>query len=365
MARVLAIILALAAAGGLYLYWPATPQTRAAIDTAEFGTRTGKSLVLVEPDLAAHDYRNADALRSALEDYLRLAEAHGYITDKTIVVFPEYVGAFLVAADAPPLAVRTRSMTEAGLAVVADDPFAFAGALARTTENDRFSAALFRARSAAMAANYVEVFSSLARDFGVVIVAGAIILEDPRIEERGLVTAHGPLRNVSAVFDVDGSLLVPLVEKRMLIPSEQAFARSGAAPLPVFETRAGRLGVLICADSWHGDLYAELAAGKPDIVAVPAFIQASQAWDAPWGGYVTGWPDDASQADAGAISEGAAWVRHSLPARLAASGAGEGGVAFLMGAPWDLGADGRSLGVLGDRVFIGEKRGGRVTALWR
>jgi predicted amidohydrolase len=365
MARKLGLVLALIACAGVYLHWPTRAPAPAPIEAAEFGPRTDKSLVLVEPALEAHDYRSAAALRMRLGAYLDTAKAKGFLTGKTVVVFPEYVGAFLVAADAPALASRARTVGEASLAVIADDPIGFTVAFGHSSEEDRLSAALFRSRSEAMARDYVEVFATLAREYGVVIVAGSTIIENPRVESGRLISAPGPLRNVSAVFAADGSLLAPLVEKRRLIPSETRFAEGGRSAIPVFETSAGRLGVLICADSWHGELYEELRAHAPDMVVAPAFIEASAAWDAPWGGYVTGWPDDAAQTDAGAISEGEAWMRYALPGRLAASGAGAGGTAFLMGAPWDIPADGRTLAASNGRAFIGEQRRSGVTALWR
>jgi hypothetical protein len=124
------------------------------------------------------------------------------------------------------------------------------------------------------------------------------------------------------------------------------------------------LGVLVCADSWHPELYAALAGAE--LVAAPAYLQANDGWTAPWGGYVTPQPEDVDDKDVGALTEGEAWRKYAMPSRLLATRADAGVTAFLRGAPWDLGADGRALLYARSALHVGDAHeGGGVSVVWR
>lgn len=361
-----------AAAGALALalltiHWPVPgARDQRAIAVASFGENSGRGFILIEPALSARDYKTAKALEANLARYLDVARDNGWLSADSVVVFPEHIGTWLVAANAPALAYRAKTISTASIALILDEPIAFGMAYSTSREKDRAAAALFRARGERMARDYQAVFSALARAYGVTIVAGSIALENPVIAKGEVEPRDGAIYNVSAVFKPDGSLHPSLVHKRYPIPGELAFAAPGAQPTPVFDTPAGRLGVLICADSWHPDIYSELAAKKVDIIAVPAFLQGSGGWSKPWGGYVTPAPDDLDRRDIGRLSEGEAWVKYSLPGRIGASGATAGATAFLRGGLWDLGADGRTLAAAPSGAFVGERfDGGAVTVIWR
>lgn len=364
--RLMVLIAAIAVLFTAWLEWPLPSAGRISpISAHEFGEKNGAAMLLVEPALSARDYRSAEMLHHTLAAYLDEAKARGWITGKTIVVFPEHVGTWLVAAKAPPLAYRASTLAGATIALIADYPITFAKALMGSPEQDRSAAAIFRSRSRAMATDYAEIFSSLARDYGATIVAGSIVLENPSIENGEITPRDGALYNVSAVFAPDGSVAPQLVFKRHPIPSEATFTAAGDAPMPVFDTPAGKLGVLICADSWHPELYSELSSAGVDAIAVPAFLQGNGAWTSRWAGYVTPTPEDVSPDDHGRLTEGGAWRTYAMPGRIELSGAHAGGTAFLHGALWNLGSDGRTLGVANGRQFVGANDvGGLISVIW-
>ena len=91
---------------------------------------------------------------------------------------------------------------------------------------------------------YLETFARLAREFGTAIVGGSLYVYD---EETGT------NRNRAYIFDLDGQVL-GYQDKLNLAPDERDLAAPGA-DLPTFQTRFGRLGVLIGRDA----LYPELA----------------------------------------------------------------------------------------------------------
>src|SRR5690606_21388423 len=80
-------------------------------------------------------------------------------------------------------------------------------ALLTNLDAERLDEALLRMQAAQMASDYQQLFSDLARDYRITLLAGSILLPEPRIEGGRLIAGDGPLRNSSLVFGSDGSLL--------------------------------------------------------------------------------------------------------------------------------------------------------------
>ncbi len=322
-------------------------------------------LVAIQPWMDQRHYQSPQRLHDHFAAYLDQARDAGQLGEGSIVVFPEHIGTWLVAARAPHASFTANSTTGAMTHLILANPVPFALALARSSEEDRLAAAVFRMRAASMARDYQSVFSGLAREYGVTLVAGSIVLPEPSVIDGEIRPGNGPLYNVSAVFAPDGSVHDRLVRKLHPIPDEAGFtAAASPQDIPVFPTPAGRLGVLICADSWHPDAYAPLTENQADLIAVPAFLQPSGVWTQPWGGYTTGWPDDADPSDAGRLTEGQAWQTYSLAGRLNTAGARQGVTAFLRGDLWDLGSDGANILVEGGTHRVaGDMEGAAISAL--
>jgi hypothetical protein len=175
------------------------------------------------------------------------------------------------------------------------------------------------------------------------------------------------LFNVSAVFDTAGHVIPPLVVKVFPILDEQVFISSGRVDsLPVFDTAAGKLGVLICADAWYPPNYAALHRAGAALLAVPSFSSGDGMWATRWGGYNGGpQPADVDLHDIGKITEGDAWMKYAMPGRAHAAGIEAGLNVFLRGALWDLGSDGATIRVSGAESGHGEMNKGAVlTNLW-
>ncbi|GGB79074.1 nitrilase-related carbon-nitrogen hydrolase [Glycocaulis alkaliphilus] len=350
-------------------FWRALPAPAAPladpIVITQTGSVSGTNLIAIDPVMRTEDYASTGAFTARLADYLEAAREAGVLTPRTVAVFPEHVGTWLVATDAPRGVYRAASVEGAMTALIAANPLPFAGSVLASPEADRAAAAVFRMRSADMAERYQAAFSALAEDYGITLVAGSVVLAGARIEDGRIVTANdGPLENVSAVFAPDGSVHGALVRKVYPIPSEAGFtAAATLEDYPVFNTPAGRLGVLICADSWHPDVYAALEGA--DLLAVPAFLQPGGVWDQPWGGYVTPWPDDVPREDAGRLSEGEAWQTHALAGRLQDSSARAGVTAFLGGSLWGMESDGAAIAVDADGVHAARRTtGGEILVMW-
>lgn len=316
-----------------------------AVSLLESGQDTGcGNLLGIQPWMVAADYASQSSFRDKLASYLEIASDHGWLGPLTIVVWPEYIGTWLAVAETAVAAIRARTLTGAMRALAIRHLPGLLRALFVTPERDRLAGAIFRARAQAMAQHYQAVFSGLAREYAVTMVAGSTVLPAPKVVDGSVSAGDGPLHGTTAVFGPDGRAYSDLVCKAFPIGSELSFMTPGSLEdLPAFDTPAGRLGVLICADSWYPASYRRLEALGVALVAVPSYIAIAGAWGSPWRGYDGAQaPDDVDPADVGRLTEGQAWRKYALSGRMAGSGARAGINVFLSGSLWDLGAEGGS-----------------------
>jgi hypothetical protein len=211
---------------------------------------------------------------------------------------------------------------------------------------------------------YHSAFSRLARTYAVTVVAGSIVLPAPQVREGEVVAGDGPLRSVSAIYRPDGQAHARLVCKAFPTTVELPFVTPARpAAWPSFETPAGRLGVLICADSWYPEPYTFLKSQEVELLAVPSYLTERGIWDRPWRGYDGGaMPEDVDPGDAGRLTEGQAWRKYALAGRMAQAGARAGLNVFLSGSLWDLGAEGASMMAAAGTTPV-EAQGGRAALL--
>lgn len=98
-------------------------------------------------------------------------------------------------------------------------------------------------------------YARLAAEAGIVLVVGLAL-------DHGGVT-----RNAAVVWDVDGTLR-GMVSKRFLWDFDRRWFTAGDDS-PVFETAAGRIGVLVCADGRMPEIARLLAVGGAEIILDP------------------------------------------------------------------------------------------------
>lgn len=336
------------------------------IETAVLGRDTGRgNLVGVQPVMRIQDYASETAFAGKINSYLAVAREKGWLNPRSIVVFPEYMGTWLVAADEKPAAYRAGTIQSAMQQLVLGHPFDFAGKFMASHEKERLTASLFRLKAAIMARIYQAVFSRLAREYAVTIVAGSLLLPEPRIDAGRLAIGEGLLYNASVVYDPSGLALAPICRKAFPIPEEQPFTTSASVEdIPAYETPAGRLGVLICADAWIPACHARLKAQPVDFLVVPSYLMGAEIWDKPWNGYTVGEDAGDPSYPAEGLTEGQAWRKYVLPGRLADSGAKYGLNVFIRGQFWELGADGRSIGVGREGVIESRSDMDALLNLW-
>jgi hypothetical protein len=337
------------------------------IVTSCFGEDTGNGNLLgIQPYMTPADYASEERFREKLGGYLRRSQEAGFVGEKTVVVLPEYLGVWLVAAGERASVYTAPTVADGVLRLVASKPISFLRWLPFAGSPERARRALFYMKAESMAAIYQQVFSQLSREHAVTIVAGSIVLPNPRVADGVLCAGRGPLHNAAVVYRPDGRAATPLIRKAFPIEEELRYLGAGSVEdLAVFDTPAGRLGVLVCADSWHPGPYERLREKGAEIVAVPSFLRPDGQWRKTWEGCSGAQPPDIDPADEGRLSEAEAWMKYALPGRMAQSGARAGINVFLRGRLWDLGSDGRVLAVLGDTSYVGpETEGSALVNLW-
>ncbi len=109
-----------------------------------------------------------------------------------------------------------------------------------------------------------EALSKLARDLKVVIVGSLF-------ERR----AAGIYHNTAVILDADGSLLGKY--RKMHIPDdplyyEKFYFTPGDLGFPNFDTRYGRIGVLVCWDQWYPEGARLASLGGANIIFYPTAI---------------------------------------------------------------------------------------------
>ncbi len=333
-----------------------------------FGIKSTRNVVGIQPYLEAKNYASALSFQNQLALCLSQAKQQNWLQEGTVVVFPEYIGSWLVACHEKEAVYQNAGLNKAMGLIALNNLGTFVSRYLDASEgSDKLKYALFSMKSAEMAQLYQSVFSTLARDFKVCIVAGSIVLEEPSIDHKGLLkTAKGNLYNTSLVFDTHGNIMQPLVKKIFPVNSEKIFTACGsAATTPIFQTKAGKMGLLICADSWYPEAYKNLA-GRCDFVAVPSLGGADSIWTAPWNGY-NGFaaPADVDKNDYQKLTEGEAWAKYSMGTRAVAAGIPQGINVFFNGKLWDMNPEGRVL-VLHNKqlTVLPPSKQGRIVNLW-
>lgn len=368
---VLVVILLL----GAYAVWCRTDRGSIGLDknlhikdVSEYGKNSGKGNILaIQTYVQVSDYSHPLNFASKVERYLDQACDRRLLNRKTIVVFPEYIGTWLAVAGEKrgryyPITIRGA----VGL-MIASNPVSFARDLSSATASDKVRDALFHMKAEKMASAYHSTFSALAREFGVTIVAGSIILPSPKIVDGRLEIGDGPLYNVCAVYGPDGRAL-GLVTKAFPTEDEQKFISAGKVEdLSVFDTPAGKLGVLICADAWFPEAYEVMKRKGASIIVSPSYgVGNAEVLKRTWSGY-SGWdnPKDVDPKDPGKLTEEQAGMKYALPGRLPKSGIANGMTVCLRGRLWDLGSHGTTMVVRKGKVSIAPTvDGAALVSLW-
>lgn len=271
--------LALLAGLGSYAHWCeqrpsghylSDLRSRLALDRGQPGPRG--NLLGIQPELFAADYQSLGRLRLKLAAYLDQARDLGLLSERTVVVLPAHIGTWLLAVGEKDELYRAADRRQALRWLAASNPLAFLRALLAAEGDARLDDALLRTKARAMAQDYQQLFGGLARDYGITLVAGSIVLPEPRVELGRLEVGRGPLYNVSLVFDRAGN---PLGQPQRQAVAAGAVSAAPSAALQVLDTPAGRLGVLLGDDARQAASRAALVGQQVELLAMPGDLEGA------------------------------------------------------------------------------------------
>lgn len=274
----LLLSLALLAGLGSYAHWIeqrpsghylSDLRSQVALDLGQPGPRG--NLLGIQPELFAADYQSLGRLRLKLAAYLDHAREQGMLSERTVVVLPEHIGTWLLAVGEKEEFYRASERRQALQWLAASNPLDFLGALFNAEGETRLDDALLRTKAKAMARDYQQLFGELARDYGITLVAGSIVLPEPRVELGRLEVGRGPLYNVSLVFDQAGH---PLGQPQRHLFSASALATTAPSALQALDTPAGKLGVLLGGDASQLSGEKALADEQIELLAMPSDLQS-------------------------------------------------------------------------------------------
>ncbi|MFO7782681.1 MAG: nitrilase-related carbon-nitrogen hydrolase [Spirochaetia bacterium] len=190
----------------------------------------------VQAEVAEETYLDVEEFESHVEKLVAEAERRG----AELVVFPEYINVFLLFESYAPVIRRASSM---------DDALHELAAPARAASTEALQA-LLRRRAPQVERTVRRMWSNLAREYGVAIVAGTYFA--PVGEES--------IHNRAIVFDEDGRLL-HAQDKVFLTAFETDVLDLGEGDLEeaeTFEIDGFEIGLTICRDSFFSDFEPEL-----------------------------------------------------------------------------------------------------------
>jgi hypothetical protein len=128
-------------------------------EAVESGRDEGHGNLLgIQPFMLPVDYTTPQTLLDKLDGYFAAAQEKSWLTEKTIVVLPEYLGSWLVAAGEPSRVYAATNLQAAMRALALNHPLHFGRTLRVTKAADRTAAALFRMKALEMAQGYQFVF---------------------------------------------------------------------------------------------------------------------------------------------------------------------------------------------------------------
>lgn len=245
------------------------------LTTTPAAATTG-NLLGIEPELIALDYGNPERLRLKLDASLANARRLGLIGTQTIVVLPEHLGTPLALMGEKPEVYAAARSEEAIQWLLLGNPLRVARAWFQTEGDRRLADSLLRMKAWDMASAYQQLFAGLARQYGVTLVAGSIVLPGPTLADGELRVGSGPLRNVTLVFGPDGK---PLGQPLVRPLTAQAHGDDLSPPLLRLETPLGRLGVIQGSDTGRVGV---LDDPQVDLLAIPALASDTTPAPAPF-----------------------------------------------------------------------------------
>lgn len=319
------------------------------------------ALVAMQTALDQSHYQNADSLMLALDRWFGALRAALPQDQALVVVLPEHIGTWLVAADEAWLTYQLPSTSLAFGLPILRQPRQYFRHWQAVAAPDRFTAALFQLKADAMWASYHRVMGELARRHRLTLVAGSIVVPNVTLTSQGATLGTGALYNQSAIFSPAGEI-IGMVAKHYPIEDELAFVSAANRANVKIETVLGPTQIMICADSWYPQSWQATDANT--VVLVPSLLFDASLWQQAWQGYNGApIPADVDRNDIGRLKEYEAWERYALAGRGQHLRAGIN--VFGHDHLWQMQGAGQTLALAQGKVYRGAAHAGVLASvLW-
>lgn len=234
----LAPLLILAVALGIYADWAVQrPQGHYLTDlrSPQIGDQSmrqlGPNLLAILPELSPSDYQSPAHLHRKLSVILDTAKAAGRLKQNTVVILPDHIGTWLVLSGERAEVYNPKDARKALRLMVLSNPSQLIATWLHSDGFPNVGETLLRMKAPAMARDYFQLFSSLARDYRITLQAGSLILPTPHWENGELRSGHGSLYNIALTFNPNGDLLgQPYQEPWPSAPTRVGTLGEAAAP---------------------------------------------------------------------------------------------------------------------------------------
>jgi hypothetical protein len=362
---------------GAYLIWaalgrtPTSPNIQLHLDsTYVLNADSGKGNVIgINAYMVPDDYASRDHFYAKLDGYMRVCKDKNWFNQNSVVIFPEYIGAWLVVEGEKKSVYSKPTIDDALTGFVLSNFFSYIHSwfLSPDSAQDKVKHSVFAMKGERMAAIYTRVFGELAKKYGVTIIAGSTLLQEPEVRKNKIILHNGSLENITAVFNPDGGMQPKLSRKVFPISDELPFVKKcPPSDLQVYDLPIGKTSVMICADSWYPESYKTVKQEGLQLIAVPSYTTIDKSMGTKWVGY-SGFdePADVDTTDIGKISLRDAWLKYTMPERIRTINTPFGMTVSLRGKLWDLGTDGELIVYNRGQVFCPQPmEGASMVCLW-
>jgi predicted amidohydrolase len=277
------------------------------------------NLVGCEPFFLPLDFYSAENFKTALEPVLKKAEENKALDRKTVVIFPEHVGTGLILLGEKKPAFYSKSI---------EDVRKY---LAEQHNEDGISKEIdlkyiIYKKKDRIALAYNKTFSELATQYSVNIIAGSILLPNPRIEKGVLVAGEGDIYNVSVTYLANGKAIEPLIKKVHLETWEEEVAVPGNPNQDfIVSVPSWKVGLAIGRDSFYETIPKAIGGKKIDGLVSPASSFRKLVYDL--------------GEDITSLQDPDIWIRYSIGKLLPETKAKVSIQVFWNGEGWDLEPD--------------------------
>lgn len=312
-----------------------------------YGDLKRGSIIGIEPYLTEIHYVSEETAFSAFRTYFDFVRENGMISiDRSIVILPAHIGTWLVLCSEDKSVFKEKSFESAIQQLIAKNigSFLWNYIYNENYAKDKIMETMFRMKAWQMSYRYQSVFSRLAKEYGVSIVAGSIILPEPKVVEGKITPTDGPLQNVSFFFHSDGRVDEKITYQEYVTNFEREFVSKGEIiKNQKIKTAFGDVFTAVGIDSWFPKTHKILQEKEIFLLLNPSFATRTEQ-ESKIGTFNETYSNELniSKSDFGKLSYSRIWKKYGLPSRLKPKSPKAAVTVFFRGRIWDLNLGGEA-----------------------